>query len=83
MIIDFSNSRKVGRFVISLDLVKDKPMMIQEIMAKCIIVRCELLAHMWSFEYHAICSQFTDISEGQTVPTYLWEFKNGRWEAHK
>ena len=66
--------KRLGRFKISLDLIKQSPWLIQRIMSQCIIVRAELLYIGNVVEYEAISYRFDLVKENGAIPSYLWAF---------
>lgn len=67
--------RRVGKFMISRDAVERDPLKVLAIMARCIVVRCEMLYQEQAFEYVAYSWDFMELEEGKQVPEYLWQFE--------
>lgn len=69
--------RRVGRFYIDQDVVLKNPEFVQKVMSKVIVVRCESIWHINSFEYIAISNRFEEIDEAVIPPFYEVALKNG------
>lgn len=63
------NHRKLGQFVIEDNFFDDSNVM-QQLMSRVIIVRCEHLYHKQCFDYTAICEDFDEVPRGQMIPSY-------------
>ena len=62
--------RRLGRFVLSRILIEDYPETLRTIMGRCIILRCEMLYHMDTFEYVALSPDFDEVEQGVFPPDY-------------
>ena len=61
---------RVGKFAISLSLIRQAPEAILKVMEKVIVMRAE---HMWygdKIEYLAISNEFREVEPGVIAPTY-------------
>lgn len=66
-----SLSNKRGSFRISRALVIQEPELTMKLMGKMIILRCEFMFALDSFEYDAVCDElFDEIPEGRDLPMY-------------
>jgi len=60
-----------GKILISRDVMKDSMLFVmEEIMSKIIVLRCEHLAMDDRFEYYAISKEFDPIPKGEIPPYY-------------
>lgn len=62
--------RRLGRFYIDRALIERQPDVAQAIMARCIVIRCELIYERDQFEYTAISSDFAALPGHVTAPRY-------------
>lgn len=62
--------QRLGRFTISLDLLRREPKAVQKVMGECIPVRAECLYHADCIEYMAISKHFRKVPPGKLVPEY-------------
>lgn len=67
---DRSVKRRIGIFSIDIKLVHTDPEMVQKVMSKVIVTRCEMIFHKDVFEYVALSPHFDELSEGESPPTY-------------
>ena len=67
---------KIGNFSLGQRLIKEHPDFVKQLMGKCIITRCEFMYHNGLLEYTAICDEFRELTEGDTIPTYRIVFGN-------
>lgn len=63
-------SIRIGRFYISRSLIDSDPTAVQRIMARCIVVRAEILWHRDDIEYVAISGLFEKNSYHLVAPEY-------------
>jgi hypothetical protein len=63
-------TRRIGRFSISEDMLRDHPDAVLTIMAKCITLRCEHRYATGSFEYEAMSYEFDEINGYFMPPEY-------------
>lgn len=64
------NSNQLGKFHIHRDMILSDEAAVLRVMAKCIVVRCELLYHNNAFEYVALSEDFAEVPEASIIPTY-------------
>lgn len=64
--------RRFGRFHISQELVKSGNAAVSQVMAACIVTRCEMRFLDGAFEYEALSPQFNPVSQGCVIPLYRW-----------
>ncbi len=62
--------QRLGKFIISLDLIRREPNAVQKIMGECIPVRAETMYIGNVIEYVAISKHFREIPLGEIVPEY-------------
>ena len=63
-------TRRIGRFSISEDLLREHPDAVLEVMAKCVTLRCEHHYATQSFEYEAMSYDFDEIDLSFMPPEY-------------
>lgn len=68
--------RKFGHFSLGLRLIQEHPDFVKQLMGKCIITRCEFMYHNGLLEYTALCDEFRELEEGESIPTYRMVFGN-------
>ena len=64
------SSKRIGKFQIMTHNIEDHPEMVQEIMSKVIVVRCEQRYDTDSIHYTAISDHFEDVELGKMIPEY-------------
>ena len=66
-------NRRLGRFSIAEKMVEDAPHHVKAVMARCIVVRCEM---RWTgtLEYVAISDHFDIVQKGERIPLYVVTF---------
>lgn len=69
---------QIGKFHIHRDMILRDESVVLRVMAKCIVVRCELLYHNESFEYVALSEEFAEVPEAGAIPTYNIVFSDNR-----
>lgn len=42
-----------------------------------------MILHTGCIDYVAICEEFEPVGEGEHIPMYLFELKNGNWKPKK
>jgi hypothetical protein len=62
---------RIGKFYISRSLVLDYPELVQKVLSKVVVVRCESVFHSDSFEYIAFSNRFDICEEGYAPPVYI------------
>lgn len=62
--------KRIGRFVMSRELVERNPETARAIMGRCIVVRCEMMYHIDTLEYVALSPDFDELPQGMIVPEY-------------
>lgn len=65
-----SQSRRVGKFYVACPAVDESPEMVMAVMARCVIVECQMHYVGNRFEYWAISPDFDEISIGEITPEY-------------
>ena len=70
-------SRRIGRFVMNVDMVKRAQETARAIMGRCVVVRCEMMYANNSLEYMALSPDFDEIQEGEIAPFYEVIISNG------
>lgn len=65
-------TRRIGRFYIDEHHVRFSTALVREIMAKCVILRCEYDYAKQRFEYVAISPLFREVQPGDEFMTYRW-----------
>lgn len=68
------NQKRRGKFMVSSEFLESAPTELQQIMANCIVVRCEFLHAENAFLYHAYSEMFDEVEAGVVVPQYGWRF---------
>lgn len=63
-------SKRIGKFAMSRKLVEHDPGTAQDVMGRCIVVRCEMMYMYDTFEYIAISPDFDEVPHGMIVPEY-------------
>lgn len=64
-------SKKLGRFVIDFWYYSAEQLpLLQKILAKTVVLRCECLPHKSGFEYVAYSEQFEEVEQGCEPPLY-------------
>lgn len=61
---------RVGRFFISEPMLRDNPAMVRSVMARCVIVRCEMIYDRRAFEYYAYSPDYDEMPENTCAPQY-------------
>lgn len=61
---------RVGKFQLSRSLVDNNPDYALRVMAKVIVVRCELMYSKDGFDYTALSRDFDELSVGEAPPLY-------------
>lgn len=69
--------KRLGRFLISDEMLRKNPRAVQRILSKVIVVRCEYLYPNRAFEYIAQSERFDVVEEGLLYPTYTGVINNG------
>jgi len=67
-------SKKIGRFSLSISFIEKEPKIIMELFSKMIIIEA-LIRPSGSIEYTAICDAFEERTEGCEFPRYYIDFK--------
>lgn len=63
-----------GKILISRELMKDSMLFVmEEIMSKIIVLRCEHLAMTDEFEYYAVSKEFDPVPPDEVPPNYMVE----------
>jgi len=76
--------RKIGRFSISDELVKQNPEAVKKVMGQCVIIKAEYIDHLRIYRYEAISDLFEEVPEGCMPPEYLIEVNpQGKLSANK
>ena len=65
-------ARRVGRFSISVHLIREAPEILRTISGCCIIVRAEINFATDDIEYTALCERFSPIPPSAAIPYYQW-----------
>ena len=63
-------NKRIGRFVLSLQLTEQYPATARAIMGRCIVVRCEMMYVHDTLEYIALSPDFDEVPNGNIVPEY-------------
>ena len=63
-------NKRIGRFSLSRLTVECDTETAMAIMARCIVVRCELMYASNSFEYVAMSPEFEEVQQGEMIPAY-------------
>lgn len=63
--------RRIGKVLISIDLIQNQPDLVRELTEGMIIVRAEQLFVEGAIEYIAISDHFDEVAEGGTAPNYM------------
>lgn len=63
-------TRRIGRFSISEDMLRDNPDAVLAVMAKCVILRCEHRYDTQSFDYAAMSYEFDEVDRFCVPPEY-------------
>ena len=71
------NDRQIGKFSLSIPLVRDRPDLVAEVFSalKLVPVRCECMFGSNAFEYTAISERFPEIQQGMIIPKYCLAIK--------
>lgn len=65
-----SLERRLGKFCVARPLIDEAPEMVMHVMARCVIVDCNLHYIGNRFEYWAISPDFDEIAAGEIPPEY-------------
>ena len=65
-----SVSRRIGKFYVSRSIVDESPEMVMPVMARCVIVECQLHYIGNRFEYFAVSPDFDEVPLGMITPEY-------------
>lgn len=68
---------RFGRIKIARKYIEDYLDMVLKVMARCVIVRCEMNYMLDVFDYIAISPDFDEVSEGDKCPSYNVIVENG------
>lgn len=64
-------SRRIGRFIIPRRIITDEPQLVMsEVMARCIVVRAEMMWENGAIEYLAQSPDFEPVRLGTAAPFY-------------
>jgi hypothetical protein len=63
-------SRRIGKFEIAAYNIEAHPEMVEQIMGKVIVVRCEQMYDTASFSYTALSEYFDVVELGEMIPKY-------------
>ena len=66
-------SKKIGRYSVSIDIIEKNPNIMKKLNSELIIVEALIRPH-GSVEYTAICDRFDDMTEGEEIPRYSIDF---------
>jgi len=76
--------RRQGRVLIPRKLMKNSMLFVmEELMSRMIVVRCEHLAMNDQFEYYAVSEEFDPVSQGEVPPYYAVEIDTEDGEFKK
>ena len=70
-------NRKIGSFSIPAQLIEDTPDAVQGVMARCIVIRCEMMWERRAFDYTALSDDFATVAEGEMIPRYAVAIQEG------
>ena len=62
--------KRIGRFAMRREIVEQDPETARAIMARCIVVRCEMMYAHDTLEYVALSPDFDEVPQGAIVPEY-------------
>jgi len=65
-------NRRIGKFSLPSNLVKDRSPSVTRIMGACSIWRAEYMMMTDEVEYLASSHHFMELQEGYIAPTYVW-----------
>jgi hypothetical protein len=69
-------TRRIGRFSLAEKFVTLHPKSAMQVMAECVVVRCELRYDTMSFDYVAISPQFAEVPEDHAPPVYVAQMES-------
>ncbi len=67
---EYLRPKRIGRFLVSLELIETAPGDVLRLLEGCIVVRAEVLFMPRSVEYCALCEAFDEIEPGPDIPLY-------------
>jgi hypothetical protein len=67
---------RIGKFLISSDIITNRPDVVQGVLGRCIVVRAEQLFYSGDVEYFAYSELFRPIERGDVVPRYKFELES-------
>jgi hypothetical protein len=74
--LDYESLRKrVGKFRVSMNMIKTWPASVMTLMAKCVILRAEMLAISDEMEYLVVSPELPEVSADRDVPSYAPVFR--------
>lgn len=78
----YNTHRRLGKFVIPVELIKNKPAFVFTVMSTVIPVRAEQRFDIDAIEYVGICHNFDMVKLGEIAPEYRALVENGfvRWQ---
>jgi hypothetical protein len=81
--MSFSLARRLGKFEISIRMIRDTTMLnpvVFNLMGKVIIVRAEDMFVKQAIEYMAISPEFDEVPDGCEIPWYDYIQCDGTWK---
>lgn len=69
--MSITKDRRIGIFIIGLEMIDDDPDGCISVLNGCIVVRAETLYHMNAIEYVAYHESFKPVRVGVEVPKYM------------
>lgn len=69
--------RRVGRFRIAQHIALDEQENVRRVMARCVVVRCEMMYVSGAFEYTALSPDFDVVTPDCEPPEYAIVFHDG------
>ncbi len=64
--------RRIGKFILSTEIIDNRPDLVLNIMGRCIVVKVEFSFMDDHLEYTAISEHFKEIPVGGCIPVYVW-----------
>ena len=73
-----TKSRRLGRFLIPMKLINDRPEAVKRLMGRCIVLKADYNWAQNAIEYIALCEVFREVPEGLIELSYrVFEDTNG------
>lgn len=65
-----SHNKRVGKFYVACPMANESPEMVMAVMARCVIVECQMHYIGNRFEYWAFSPDFDEVAPGEMTPEY-------------